>query len=369
MVGFLNCHRTVPPKKNASPIAVNQVKYAKNFKWYSLADYDLIEVSANGFSSGTHQRYLIVDRSKEIPADVAYDVLIRPSLNSIIATSTPQVSVLERLGFIDALVGFPQPGWIASTDIQKRVKKGQIKDIGANNGLNIESILSLQPDVFFGFEVDGNNPAYTRLQQLNIPIVMVHDWQEKSPLGKAEWLLFFGVILGEKQNAIDQFQQTKERYARLLNQIHRPKPSPNRVMAGAVYKDQWFAPGGGSFFAGFLSDCEVEYIFSSDSQTGSLALSIEKLLVEGQKADIWMTPGAFDTYKALASEYPMIASLPSFQNKRIFTYKKEWIDGEPKILYFQDASFHPDRVVEDLLQIFYPETFPSKSWHYFSPLK
>ena len=354
--------------KNQSIQLPNKLQYAENFKWYSTPSYDLLEVSTPLENSKT-ERYLVVPKGSEIPEGVAYDVLIRPGLEKVIATSTPQIAALESLDLLDYWVGFPQPELISSAPARQRIKAGLVTPIGVNNGLNVEKIWTLQPELFLGFEVDGNNPSYTQLKRMGVPLVLVHDWMEKTPLGKAEWLLFFGVLFGKQQVALQQFKAIEKRYYELLQKVPKNTDTTAVVLAGSVYKDQWYAPGGQSFMAQFLADCQVQYTGAHTKETGSLTLSLERLMLEGHQADVWLTPGSFDSYQDLLQQYPMLESIKPFQNKKIYTYKKYSIDGEAKILYFEQAGLHPDKVLADLLKIFYPEVFLSTSWHYFTPLK
>ena len=204
---------------------------------------------------------------------------------------------------------------------------------------------------------------------MGVPLVLVHDWMEKTPLGKAEWLLFFGILFGKKEAAIQSFKSIEKRYVSMLQKVPQAAQKTPIVLAGSVYKDQWYAPGGQSFFGRFLADARVNYVMAADTHSGSLPLSLEKLMLEGRQADVWMTPGSIDTYAELKREYPMLESMGPFQKRQIFTYKKYLVDGQQKILYFEHAGLHPDRVLEDLLKIFYPKHFSSATWHYFTPLK
>lgn len=367
MVVLLWGCRSLTAEKQSQKVA-NQLRHAQNFKWFSYPTHDLLEVSIPQENSRI-QRYLVVPKEGQIPEGVSYDVLIRPSLEKIIATSTPQIAALESLNLLDSWIGFPQPELISSVQARQRIEAGQVSPIGVNNGINVEKIWALQPELFLGFEVDGNNPSYTQLKQLGVPLVLVHDWMEKTPLGKAEWLLFFGVLFGKKEVALQQFQAIEKRYLDLLQNIPENSQSPAVVIAGSVYKDQWYAPGGQSFMAQFLDDCQVQYFGADNKQSGSLTLSLEKLILEGGQADVWLTPGSFDSYQELQQQYPMLESMGPFQKKKIYTYKKYPVDGQQKILYFEQAGLNPDKVLADLLKIFYPEVFLSTSWHYFTPLK
>ncbi len=96
-----------------------------------------------------------------------------------------------------ALVGFPGLDYISSEKTRKLITNGKIKELGKNETLNTEILLDLQPDVVIGFSIDGSNKSFNTIQKSGIPVVFNADWTESSPLGKAEWIKFFGAFFGK----------------------------------------------------------------------------------------------------------------------------------------------------------------------------
>jgi len=361
-----SCNFQTSKKSQIAPNQENKLQYAQNFRWVAHPDYDLLEVVS--LRSKEVFRIVVLDSAQQAPK-VPYNLVLQRPVERIIATATPHIAALEMLNGLDRVVGFPQPEYIYSEAARSRIQNKTIAPIGINNELNLEKIITLKPELFMGFEVDGINPDYTRLQQMGIPLVLIQDWLEESPLAKAEWLLFFGVVLGEKERALELFKSIEKRYNELKQKVPKSMVQPAQVVSGSVYKDQWYAPGGKSFFAQFLKDCGVNYLLQSNSEKGSISLSIEKLLLEGQSADVWLCPGSFDSYEALGKQYPMLQAIKPYQKKQIFTYKKEVVGQSRFIPYFEQAPYHPDRVLEDLLHIFYPDEFKQNFWHYFTLLQ
>ena len=99
------------------------------------------------------------------------------------------------LGEENKLIGFPNLNYISSDKTSALIDQKKITDIGKNESLNIEKISDLQPDVIVGFGIDNNNPARDNLEKSGLKVVLNGDWNEQTPLGKAEWIKFFGLSL------------------------------------------------------------------------------------------------------------------------------------------------------------------------------
>ena len=56
----------------------------------------------------------------------------------------------------------------------------------------------MQPDVIVGYGIDNTNPTLDNLQKSGLKVVVNGDWNEQSPLGKAEWIKLLGLYLTNK---------------------------------------------------------------------------------------------------------------------------------------------------------------------------
>src|SRR5690606_20297938 len=125
---------------------------------------------------------------------------------------TTHIPSLEMLGVSDKLIAFPNLNYISSEVIRKHIADNKIKEIGNNESINTEVVIDVQPDVMIGFAVTGNNKTYITLEQAGIPIAYNGDWTETSPLGKAEWLKFFGAFFNKDAEAEKLFSEIETEY-------------------------------------------------------------------------------------------------------------------------------------------------------------
>ena len=82
--------------------------------------------------------------------------------------------------------------------------------------------------------MDSETSKFNQFEKAGIPVVYNADWVETTPLGKAEWIKFFGVLLDQQQNANSYFKTIVTEYeqAKLLVKQKTQKPT---VLSGAIF--------------------------------------------------------------------------------------------------------------------------------------
>jgi iron complex transport system substrate-binding protein len=305
------------------------------------------------------QAFITLDKNE-------YDAIISVPIDNIVVTSTTHIPALEALGELDKLVGFSDTKYVSSKAARKRIDAGQIKELGINENLNTEAVLALQPDVVVGFAVSGNNTAYETLQRSQIPVIYNGDWVEETPLGKAEWIKFFALFFKKETEAITVFAEIEKSYIDAKKLAETANTTPT-VLSGALYKDVWYLPGGKSWAANFLKDANANYLWQESTESGSLSLSWESVLVVANNAEYWIGPAQFKSYSEMASSSAHYLQFDAFKNKKVFTFANT--EGETGgNLYYELAPQRPDIVLKDLIHILHPNLLPEHKPFFFKPL-
>lgn len=63
---------------------------------------------------------------------------------------------------------------------------------------DIERIIALKPETILLSPFE-NSGGYGKLDKLHIPIIEAADYMESSPLGRAEWMKFYGMLFGNEE--------------------------------------------------------------------------------------------------------------------------------------------------------------------------
>ena len=351
--------------------AHNPVSYATGFT-IENSENGVILIKVNSAWPGASRDFvyaLVPKANRKIAEDLALEVdaIVPIPVERIIVTSTTHVPALEALGVESRLIGFPETRYVSSQATRNRIETGEISDLGSNELLNTEIAIALEPELVVGFGIDNQNKAYKALESVGIPVVYNGDWTEETPLGKAEWIKFFGPFFGKENEADSIFRRIEQNYdqAKKLAQTAAERPF---VLSGALYKDVWYLPGGGSWAAKFIKDANAEYLWKDNQDRGSLSLSLEAVLAKGQEADVWISPSQFVSYAEMEEANNHYLSFKPFSEKKVFTFARTKGKGGG-LLYYEQAPGRPDIVLKDLIHVFHPDLLPDYEPYFFKPLE
>lgn len=368
---FISCkHGKKNPLHITKKSETIDIEYAKGFTLEKLeSGVTVINITSPWPNAKTGFKYALVPKEKmaSITLDKGeFDAIIAVPINNLVTTSTTHIPTLEVLGEIDKLIGFPDTQYISSEETRKRIDGGYIKELGNNESINTEMVIELQPEVVVGFSINSQNKAYETLQRSDIAVVYNGDWTEETPLGKAEWIKFFAPFFQKEQIADSIFKEIADAYNKAKSLAKKAKHKPT-VLSGALYKDVWYLPGGNSWAAKFLEDANTDYPWSDSEQTGSLNMSIESVLAQGQHTDFWISPSQFTSFQEMEDANIHYLQFDAFKNKNMYTFAntKGKTGG---LLYYELAPNRPDLVLKDLVHIFHPELLPEHELFFFKPL-
>ncbi|KGO85447.1 ABC transporter substrate-binding protein [Flavobacterium rivuli WB 3.3-2 = DSM 21788] len=366
-LAFAGCKNDVQPATAHNEKTANTVKYAKGLQIYNYDGFTVVKVTQPWPDATKGFTYVMQRKGAVLPDSLKNSIIIPVPLRSVVVTSTTHIPSLEMLGVENTLVGFPGTDYISSVKTRARIDSGKVKEAGANESLNTEVILDLAPDAIVAFGINSTNKTLNSLQQSGIKVIYNGDWTEQSPLGKAEWIKFFGALYGREKEANALFNKVEKDYHEALKLAQKVSSKPT-VMAGALFQDQWYMPQGGSWGALFLKDAGASYLWADSAGTGSISLSFETVLEKAENADVWIGPSQFTSLKEMTDTNPHYAQFKSFKNKQVYSYsnKKGATGG---LLYFELAPNRPDLVLKDLISILHPELLPGYQLNFFEKLK
>lgn len=343
------------------------IKYAKGFEINNFDGYKIITLKNPWPEASEVFTYALIEKNGILPKDLKYDAIVEIPISTIVVTSTTHIPSLEMLGVSEALIGFPNTEYISSKATRKRVDFGEITELGKNEDINTEVLIDLSPDLVVGFAVDGGSTAFKTIQKTGIPVVYDADWTEASPLGKAEWIKFFGAFFNKEKIADSIFNNIESQYISAKNIALKAKNRPT-VLSGAMYRDIWYMPQGNSWAAQFIDDANGYYLWEESEGTGSLALNLESVLEKGQLANIWIGPGQFTSLQQMKDTHNVYTKFEAYNTGSVysFTNKKGETGG---VLYYELAPNRPDIVLKDIIKILHPELLTDHELFFFSKLE
>lgn len=354
------------------------------------ADYQYAEVNvANPWKAGTLlHRYILIPKGKEGDETVARLALqrtsgmgcttdtVRTPVERSAVFIAPHCQLMYEMGCQQAIRGVCDLDYINIPDVKKRAASAgkaaagktsagnSIVDCGSSMAPDIERIIALNPEAILLSPFE-NSGGYGKLDKLHVPIIEAADYMESSPLGRAEWMKFYGMLFGKeegKSNGISGSCEPKadSLFAKIEKEYLKLKaeaagyPKGLSILTERKTGNVWYVPGGQSTIGILLKDANARYIFEDDQHSGSLAMSPEQILAKGKQVDVWAFKyfgGAPLSQAQLFQEYDGYKALAAFSRGNIYQVDTSTVP------YFELTSFHPELLLREFIILAHGERF------------
>ncbi len=339
------------------------MEFARGIEITHKGEYTAVEIRNPWDTTRLMKRYLLVNRDLgELPRGMESGEVVRVPLQRVAVYSSVHASMIEMLGKEDAIVGACEVQYIDSELLQGRISSGEVADLGESTSPNIERILDIGSEAIITSPF--KDTGYGAAEKLGIPIVEGADYMESHPLGRVEWIKFYGMLLGADSLAHAIYESTRDEYLSLCD-LARDVESRPTVFSDTKYGGSWFVAGGESYNAVLYRDAGADYIFKDTEGSGSVQMSFEGVFDAAIHADMWLIKyyGREDmSYLSLRSEYEPYANFDSYK------YQKIYGCNTAKVKYYEQTPLHPQHLLRDYIYIFHPELLPHHTPRFFSPL-
>ncbi len=282
-----------------------------------------------------------------------------PTLRRVVVFTTAHCQLLEWLGAEGKIVGVADADYIHVDAVRRGLERGTIVDCGSAMSPDIEKIIALKPDAIIASPFEGSG-GFGKLEKLGIPIIQAADYMEDSALGRAEWMRYYGRLVGAAQRADSLFHVVDSSYHALKRRAAQ-LPMGRSLLTERKTGATWYVPGGSSTVAAVIRDAHGGYAFSDDSHSGSLPLSFEQVLDKAGESDVW----AFKVYGTglmnsddLLREYHGYKWLRAFQTGNI--YECNTMTSR----YFEETPFRPDYLLREIMILLHPNESLGKLRYY-----
>jgi iron complex transport system substrate-binding protein len=342
-------------------------RYSTGFHVEYHPSYKVVTVSQPWPGAESGFSYVLVQRGTEPPADVDADRVIEVPIRSIVSMSTSYLPHLEMLGVLDTLIGNDAFAWVSSEAVLQRIASGAMKEVGSGATVNIELLVEMEPDLIMTSAMGTEWDTHPKLEEARLPYVINAEWNEQTPLARAEWIKFMALFYNGEAEANSVFDAIEKEYTGLMEKASSAASKPT-VFLGAPYQGTWWMAGGGSFAARFLGDAGAEYVWADDESTGSLMLDIETVYDKAGKADIWLNTGYWNSLEDAEKADERFTKFKAYQNGMIYNNNLRMGPGGGNY-YYESGPANPHKVLADLIKIFHPELLPDHQLYYYKKLE
>ncbi|MDX9768893.1 MAG: ABC transporter substrate-binding protein [Tenuifilaceae bacterium] len=328
------------------------VDYANGFSINRLSQgFQLTVTNPWQDAKGISYKYLLTSDGKVSPK--GYSEVIPIPVKSVVCLSTTHIAFIDRLSMTSSVVGVSGTNFVTSKRVQERIESGLVRDVGYEQALNYELLVSLKPDVVLAYGVGAEMAGYLqKLKDLNIPVVFVGDYLEESPLGKTEWLKAFGLLFDDLPKADSIFNRIAFEYNSVMGYLPKDQKNPT-VFLNLPWKDVWYFPGGQGYMANLIADAGGNYSLSHLKGNRSYPFSIENALEYAITSDIWLNTGMANSLSEVANELPIAKSLPILAEGRVFNNNNR-VNPTGGNDFWESGVVNPHIILKDLIKIFHP---------------
>ena len=288
--------------------------------------------------------------------------------DKIVSLSAIHTGMLAELGLAKSIVGVESKQYIAHPAIYSSTLLDSVQELAPDGPVIPEKLANLKPQILIGyvFNIQEKN-TIERIAKNHFPVIWANNHLEPHPLGRAEWIVAMGWLLGKSKESANVFKGISKEYLAIAKQAaeadqekksttgsNRSKVQPT-VMMNIPYNGQWFVPQGQSYMSQFILDAGGMPITLQPEGSGSNMVGLEKALQTMKLADIWINTDNCNTRKCLTEMEPRVMNVKALQGNRVFNFNKK-LNSNGSNSYWDLGCVFPNLVLRDLYKIIQNDT-------------
>lgn len=192
-----------------------ELSYATQFSVdYYTGGYKLISICDIG-------DYLLVPDGKNVPEGVPSDItVIDGTPKHVYLVATSGMDFIVKIGCLDRLSfsGTKEDGWYIP-EAKQAMQAQTLAYAGKYNAPDVEQMLAGDCDLAIESTMILHNPEVKeQLETCGIPVIVEHSSYETDPLGRLEWVKFYGALFDAEKAAEQLFASETAKTADILNE-------------------------------------------------------------------------------------------------------------------------------------------------------
>lgn len=362
-VSLTGCRRSATDAAQAVGDTLS-FKYATQLSVVRYEGYTVATLKNPWKPSATLHQYVLVPAGEPLPDQRPEGTVLRVPLRRSMVFTTVHCAMLLSLGMEDRIAGVADLKYMKLPWVHQQVAAGKIADVGEGMSPVIEKIIDSRPDAILLSPFE-NSGGYGKLEDIDIPIVECAEYMEKSPLARAEWLRFYGLLFGCEARADSLFAQVDSSY-NALRSMAAQQPEHPTVLVDKVTGSVWYVPGGQSTLGRMIADAGGRYLWADDNHSGSVSLPFEAVLERASDADVWLFRFSGDhdiTADELLAEHHGYSQFEAFRRRAAYGCNVE------QSLFYEESPFRPDWLLADFIHILHPDITNQQSLRYYHKVK
>ena len=298
-----------------------ELQYAKKFTVdYYEGGYTLLSTTVDG------ARFLIVPEEQPIPAQLDTSIVIlKQPLDHLYLVASAAMDMFRELDGMDCIrfSGQKMDGWYID-EARAAMEEGKLIYAGKYNMPDYELILSEGCDLAIENTMISHSPEVVeKLHEFGIPVLIDYSSYESHPLGRAEWIKFYGALLGKQDEADAAFSEQTHALERVSEDAQTGKTvaffyitsnGTVNVRKTADYVPQMIDLAGGSYI--------FQDLGSDEDHRSSVNMTMEEFYATAKDADYLIynstIDGEIQTVEELIEKSEMLGRFRAVQEGNVW---------------------------------------------------
>ncbi len=332
------CGKTADTNEKEHDTAISQkltfdhseeLTYAQKFSIDDYeGDYHLVTVTDGS-------RYLLVPEGKEVPDDLASDiVVIQEPVQNIYLAASAAMDMFVSLDALDSIrfSSLKEDGWYID-QAKEAMENGDILYAGKYSTPDYEQIVQEN----CGLAIENTMILHTpevkeQLEKFGIHVLVDYSSYEPEPLGRTEWVKLYGLLTGHEKEAEDAFNKEQAAMEEVQNSAAASGGKETKTVAffyitsngqanvrkSADYLPKMIEMAGGQYIFKDLGD--------EEEATSTLSMQMEEFYAGAKDADYIIynstIEGELDSVDDLLAKSPLFEKFRALQEGHVYCTSK-----------------------------------------------
>lgn len=298
-----------------------ELQYAENFKVdYYKGGYVLLTITMNG------ARFFIVPENGEAPPTLDKEIVVlkRP-LKDIYLVASSAMDIFSGLDGLDSISfsGQKEESWFIES-AREEMRKGNILYAGKYSKPDYELLISNHCALAIENMMISHSPEVVEnLENFGIPVMIDCSSYESHPLGRVEWIKFYGALLGKEEEAERIFTDQ----AAILERVSASEKTDKtvafffitsnglvQVRQSSDYVPKMIELAGGSYVFQNLGD--------SETKRSTMNMQVEEFYASAKDADFLIYNSSIDggvsSVEELLDKCELLADFKAVENGNVW---------------------------------------------------
>lgn len=313
-----------------------ETEYAEEFSADFYEDgYTLLTI-ADG------SRFLLVPDGKKAPEDLVSDVtVLQQPLSNIYLVASAAMSSFADLGALDMIrfSGTRQSDWYIE-EAAAAMADGSILYAGKYSAPDYEKILAEGCGLCIENTMILHTPEVKEnLEKFGIPVMVDYSSYEKEPLGRCEWVKFYGILTGKQTEAQNIFDEQKKYVDDVTARLDAENSAASGVKRPTVAYFYISSNGGAvvrkgdDYIPKMIEMAGGSYIFSDlgvddGKASSSVNMQMEKFYEGARDTDYIIYNSTIDgeigSIDELVAKAPLLADMKAVKNGNVYCTGKNF---------------------------------------------